>query len=513
MITTDKMSLILFHRLIKLNHSKDDVLLILLFTFLCLFKTSLSTTSRTTTENTDATSNIEITTSTTSSSSSSSTSTSTSISSSSSSSGVTFAAPTDISLSTQKVDHGASGEYPIYDNFKHFYKNDELQLSSIHRILRNSDNLFRNDNVRWRKTYSADMERKLFKRNVVSSPATIHQTTLAATHTTTDQSRSSSSSSINSSSSSSSSRISSNVNINRTKINSTKLMRDWSQRMLNDKTNFSELLDLNEQHNFNGDILVLNLSKNQFKYANNLNVSYFKLLESLDMSENMLLTFNSSMSKLIFLNLSNNRLQQFAISKQLRNLRILDLSSNNLTTTENTLFNDVATESMGRVVVDFSYLSDLEVLDLSCNQFAQLHRTVFQNTTNLKHVNLSNNRLVKILKKYFFNLMNIETLVLSHNNISDIENDTFAYLPNLQYLDLSFNDIDAMSIRALQGIPDLIGLSVAFNPRLGNALQGFVASWSLKELDVSGTGLCQIPAALAQSVHTLNVSHNHFQVS
>jgi len=44
-------------------------------------------------------------------------------------------------------------------------------------------------------------------------------------------------------------------------------------------------------------------------------------------------------------------------------------------------------------------------------------------------------------------------------------------------------------------------------------MQEFVASWSLKELDASGTGLCQVPAALAQSVRTLKLSDNWLKVS
>jgi len=62
-------------------------------------------------------------------------------------------------------------------------------------------------------------------------------------------------------------------------------------------------------------------------------------------------------------------------------------------------------------------------------------------------------------------------------------------------------------------IPDLVSLSIAYNPEVGVAMQEFVASWSLKELDASGTGLCQVPAALAQSVRTLKLADNWLKVS
>jgi len=110
-------------------------------------------------------------------------------------------------------------------------------------------------------------------------------------------------------------------------------------------------------------------------------------------------------------------------------------------------------------------------------------------------------------------LVELQTLILSHNNISDIDYETFLALPNLQHLDLSHNRLSGSAIRALQGIPDLVSLSIAYNPEVGVAMQEFVASWSLKELDASGTGLCQVPAALAQSVRTLKLADNWLKVS
>ncbi|XP_055382516.1 protein PF3D7_1417600 [Condylostylus longicornis] len=141
----------------------------------------------------------------------------------------------------------------------------------------------------------------------------------------------------------------------------------------------------------------------------------------------------------------------------------------------------------------------------------KISHTIGGNYYNLKNEinnNNDNDDNQKIFKEPFYNLINIETLILSYNNIHKIDFDTFLVLPNLQYLDLSNNNIHGESVKSLSGIPDLIGLSLAYNYELGDSLQEFVASWSLKELDISGTGLCRIPAALAQSVRALKLKDN-----
>uniref|UniRef100_T1GER0 Uncharacterized protein n=1 Tax=Megaselia scalaris TaxID=36166 RepID=T1GER0_MEGSC len=132
---------------------------------------------------------------------------------------------------------------------------------------------------------------------------------------------------------------------------------------------------------------------------------------------------------------------------------------------------------------------------------------------NVKRLNLSRNHLSGIYKDTFSGLFNLNTLILSNNNISIIDYDGFVRLSNLEYLDISFNKLDGNCTRALQNIPELVGLSIAYNIRLGDSLQEFITSWSLQQFDASGTGLCKIPAALAQSVKALKLKGNWLQFS
>lgn len=278
-------------------------------------------------------------------------------------------------------------------------------------------------------------------------------------------------------------------------------------------SNTIRLNDLNKSKKFNKvdfDTLQsqaerLNLANNAIKYLDESVALAFSNIEQLNLAYNKMEHFNLSVDKyqvilfhrLKVLNLTGNCLKSFQ-STHMNSLKGIDLSRN--------LFSEPK-------LINLSQLNGLEFLDLSCNHLSTFHMNMIQNMTSLIVLNLAGNYLSTISRNYFEGLTNVEVLILSNNNINNIESDAFEYLTNLQFLDLSYNKLSASSLHALQNIPDLSGLSVAYNDGLGNALQEFVTSWSIKELDVSHTGLFEIPAALAQSVHSLNLSRNHFTVS
>ncbi|KAI8117387.1 Toll-like receptor 6 [Lucilia cuprina] len=246
--------------------------------------------------------------------------------------------------------------------------------------------------------------------------------------------------------------------------------------------------------------IVLNLSQQnltEFRLTPPLK-KRLNLVSVLDLSHNYIAKLNTSGTTLRTLNLNNNLIKSSLLPSNIY-LRNLYLSSNII-------------ENLSSI--DFSLLKNLESLDISHNLLQNSESSFFnQRMHNLKHLNLAFNQLGSIYRETFYNLLSLNTLLLSHNNISDIDYETFLALPNLQYLDLSFNGLKGKSIRALQGITGLVALNIAFNPEIGAYMQEFVASWSLKELDASGTGLCQIPAALAQSVRSLKLTHNWLKVS
>lgn len=255
------------------------------------------------------------------------------------------------------------------------------------------------------------------------------------------------------------------------------------------------------------DEISLNLSQNRLT---NLQSDYFanfiKNLYELDVSQNQIVSMNLSseysLSQLRKLNLSHNNLDNFptnALHESLPQMKILDLSSNKLNSTRNLLLHLPPT---------------LGTLDLSCNTITSIDDYSFANASHLLNLDVSFNAISELRANTFFGLQSLEQLNLASNNIAIIHNDTFLpIMQTLQFLDVSDNNIQIVAIRPLQGISNLIGLSIAYNAELGSSLQGFVATWSLKELDGSGIGLCEIPAALTQSVKILNLADNHLQVS
>ncbi|XP_058811340.1 uncharacterized protein LOC131676234 [Topomyia yanbarensis] len=246
------------------------------------------------------------------------------------------------------------------------------------------------------------------------------------------------------------------------------------------------------------DISALDLSRNNLSDELSANVQRnFSALSWLDLSENNLSTVETlNFPALKYLNLSCNSIKRFS-SSHLQNLTRLDLSRNAFS----------STASLSPLT-----LRNLTDLDLSCNQLETLDKSFLFHIRSLHRLDFSDNAIKRLNRPIFHNLINLEHLSLAGNQIDVIENDTFAYLLNLQFLDLSYNEIGPSSIRALQGIPALIGLSLANNARLGPVMHEFVASWSLKELDASGTGLCRIPTALAQSVKSLKLANNLLNV-
>lgn len=225
-----------------------------------------------------------------------------------------------------------------------------------------------------------------------------------------------------------------------------------------------------------------------------------------------------NLTKLTILDLSHNTIECFHLEAH-KTLKILNLSANSLTT-----FNSEWCESLEQLdltankfnntqTINLHNLTNLMFVDLSCNELSEIDANLFCNTTNLKSLILAGNRLRYIAGLALFQLKKLELLDLSYNDISDIDSDTFRNLVNLQTLDLSYNQFNGISLQALQSIPDLARLSVAGNVLTKSTLQEFAVTWSIKELDYSNVGLCDVPYSLAQSVRILNLYGNFVNVS
>lgn len=167
---------------------------------------------------------------------------------------------------------------------------------------------------------------------------------------------------------------------------------------------------------------------------------------------------------------------------------------------------------------DFQGLGDLELLDLSQNELAQIPGGAFEMLSKLKNLDLSSNHMAHISKDSFSGLVQLERLYLHGNRIQKIDPEAFdglemllelklqgnqlSALPSLRFqrlllLDLSHNHIPTLGPSDLQ-TPHLEALKVA---SLGlTALdEGLIASLgNLHELDISTNQFTEVPPALKQ---------------
>lgn len=231
---------------------------------------------------------------------------------------------------------------------------------------------------------------------------------------------------------------------------------------------------------------------------NHMLIDVFPNLIRLDISHNEVTNFvsNTRQNVLLWLDLSLNKIISFN-GQNLKGLKILNLSCNNISSTQNLKLND---------------LINLEVLNLSGNKLYELDG-VFNSQKVLKVLNLAWNSFSVIYESMFTQIPQIEILNLSNNNLKLIQNNSSWILSKLIQLDLSSNQLFPASMETLQNFPELVEVSIAFNPMFGNILPLIILSWGLTHLDASGCDLSRIPIILVHSISTLNVSNNHFEVS
>lgn len=167
---------------------------------------------------------------------------------------------------------------------------------------------------------------------------------------------------------------------------------------------------------------------------------------------------------------------------------------------------------------DFKGLGELEMLDLSQNELAEIPDGVFEMLSKLKNLDLSSNYITHISKDSFSGLVQLERLYLHANRIQSIHVGAFeglemllelklqsnhlTSLPSLQFpelllLDLSYNNLLSLGPSDLQ-TPHLEALKVA-SLGLTSLDEALIASLgNLHELDISMNQLAEVPQALKQ---------------
>ncbi|XP_038699721.1 receptor-like protein 15 [Tripterygium wilfordii] len=229
-----------------------------------------------------------------------------------------------------------------------------------------------------------------------------------------------------------------------------------------------------------------------------LNASYFipfEELTSLNLSNNGILgcieyegfeVLSSRLSNLEVLDLSGNKFDSSIISSlsEISSLKSLYLYKNEMTSP--THKND-----FGRL----SRLRNLELLDLSNNNFDNKILSSLQDLSSLRVLNLANTGLNGTIHAHEFNhLINLEKLDMSWNRIESFGSfqgvDRLLPWSNLEVLNLEDNLFNSSVLSSLRGLLQLKSLNLAYNQMAGAFhVRELESLKKLEELDISNNAI------------------------
>ncbi|XP_066948695.1 uncharacterized protein atk [Macrobrachium rosenbergii] len=256
------------------------------------------------------------------------------------------------------------------------------------------------------------------------------------------------------------------------------------------------------------------------------------------------------------LTLSGNNLVDVTMAvlaaRDLRELRILDLSYNKITELAKGTFVDMPTVQ----VINLSYnqisriehgavfrLSALSKLDLRGNKLNEFHADIFTESPTMEHLNVAQNNLTflaemiyiaralpnlrsldvsrnrltsksfenfgghrklealklnhnsvgKMNKGMFRDLPNLRELYMSHNSIKSSYDGQVWNLPKLRVLDISHNDLEIVDVLLLEGISQLSTLDISFNMIANIGENAFTGLTYLENLNMSFNSITKIP--------------------
>ncbi|XP_023218624.1 protein flightless-1-like [Centruroides sculpturatus] len=240
------------------------------------------------------------------------------------------------------------------------------------------------------------------------------------------------------------------------------------------------------------DLLYLDLSNNR--------LGKFNLQETLSLVRNNLVTIHGEVSTLPclrYFNCRHNKLKNCGIPSDifdLEDLAVIDFSHNQLRD----------------VPHDLDHSRGLLVLNLSYNNIESIPNQLFVSLTDLLYLDLSNNRL-ETLPPQMRRLVNLQTLILNNNPLGHNQLRQLPALISLQTLHMRNTQRNLSNIPCtLDNITNLSDVDFSQNalPRIPDALYTLV---NLKRLNLSDNCITEISAEIGdnwKNLETLNLSRN-----
>ena len=278
-------------------------------------------------------------------------------------------------------------------------------------------------------------------------------------------------------------------------------------------------------------LVALNLGGNKLSTLPD-SMEHLEHLSNLDLRRNRFEALPKVLSgmPLRSLNAGGNRLSDISVLKECLELRVLDLSNNNLSSAEGLLSaeNELRTLNLsGNFIKEmddvFPLLSQVERLNLSQNiltaipaSIASLQTIVELNlsdnrisavdeaffTLGLEEGDLSSNRLERL---YLHDLDDLEKIVLDSNPLGQLEVDE-SFAPYLQEF-----SCDSCELEAFVTLPSLALTSLCFSSNAIRSIPETIGQYEkLTQLDIDGNDISELPHAMANltRLQTLYIGGN-----
>lgn len=212
------------------------------------------------------------------------------------------------------------------------------------------------------------------------------------------------------------------------------------------------------------------------------------------------------------------RLDKFCNKNNVKNIKDLDLNSENLDIKDK--IKDISPLSgliqikqidLQYNLIDnipeniFSYLTDLEALNLWDNRIKYLDIDLFKNNFNMKEINLGSNKLSKLPKDIFQSLVNIEDINLSVNELEFLDQETFKNNVFLKSLDLGMNNLVHLQSGLFDTLEKLEKLFIFDNKIKNLDANIFKNNRKLKNLTLSSNRLSNLPQGLLSGLSELEI--------
>ena len=248
-------------------------------------------------------------------------------------------------------------------------------------------------------------------------------------------------------------------------------------------------------------------------------------INKLDASNNLLSenSFNdeeynlSLMSYLISLRFSNNKFNYIPKSLyQLSNLKLLDVSGNNISEIDNNLLKglsslvelDLSKNKIKFIPKSIQFLVFLEVLNISNNQLLEIPEE-FGVLTRLKKLFLNENAIQFLPKNIFSKMIGLEEIYLYKNrleNVCDSLSSIFDNMKHLKFLDIHSNYLTIFNI--FTEMPILDSLLLSYNQI--QEIKGLDKCFNLTNLDLNNNKIVEFPEDILKlkKLSTLNLQNN-----